>query len=294
MTTKVLLSTSPEPVDPADAKISVFDRGFLYGDSVYETMRTVGGRPLELVRHLERLRRGAAVIGLRIPWDDAYLAGAIANTHAATGNDESYARLMITRGAGPVALDPRQSDHPLMVLIVKSLELPTAQTYTRGIAAVVVGITKNAGTSLDPTIKSGNYLSNILALRQAYAAGGDDAVMCNPAGEVSEGATSNVFMVTDGRLETPHLRTGLLPGITRLVVCELAEQLGFPAAETSIHPDRLRAADEVFLTSSVRGIMPVTRLDGVVVGSGRSGPLTQRLHQAYQAYVARAATPTPS
>ncbi|MCH9683906.1 MAG: aminotransferase class IV, partial [Deltaproteobacteria bacterium] len=253
MTTKVFLSTDPRPVPPEEAKISVFDRGFLYGDSVYETMRTAGGQPLELRRHLARLRTGSAGLGLTVPWDDAYLAQVIAQTHTATGNPESYVRMVVTRGSGPIALDPRQSEDPLLVVMVKSLELPDAEAYTRGLAAVIVGITKNSGTSLPPTIKSGNYLSNILALRQAYAAGGEDAIMLNPEGAVSEGATSNVFMVLDGQLETPHLRTGLLPGITRQIICELATQLGCPAGETTIAPERLRAAEEVFLTSSVRG-----------------------------------------
>lgn len=289
MSTKVFLSTHPEPVDPAQATISVFDRGFLYGDSVYETMRTAGGRPLELARHLARLRRSGDGIGLTIPWSDAELDRAIARTHAAAGNDESYVRLVVTRGAGPVALDPRHSEEPLLVVLVQPLVLPDPAAYERGIAAVIVDITKNAGTSIDPEIKSGNYLNNILALRQATAAGGEDAIMCNPEGAVSEGATSNVFMVTAGRIETPNMRTGILPGITRQAVCELAASLGEPVAETVIMPDRLRTADEVFLTSSVRGIMPVTRLDGVPVGDGTAGPVTRRLHQAYLAYVEAAA-----
>ncbi|MCX4245734.1 aminotransferase class IV [Paraliomyxa miuraensis] len=289
MSTKVLLSTHPEPLDPEHAKISVFDRGFLYGDSVYETMRTAGGQPLELVRHLARLRRSADGIGLRVPFSDEQLADAIARTHAATANAESYVRVVVSRGSGPVALDPRHSEEPLLVVLVQPLVLPTPAAYERGISAVIVGITKVGGTSLDPTIKSGNYLNNILALRQAIAAGGEDAIMCNPEGAVSEGATSNVFMVAGGRLETPHLRTGLLPGITRQLVCELAASLHAPVAETTIMPDHLRAADEVFLTSSVRGIMPVTLLDGVLVGDGAAGPLTRRLHDAYEAYVAAAA-----
>ncbi|MEX1367015.1 MAG: aminotransferase class IV, partial [Nannocystaceae bacterium] len=236
MSTKVFLSTQPEPVDPEDARISVFDRGFLYGDSVYETMRTAGGHPLELERHLQRLRRSGDGIGLSIPFDDGQLEDSIERTHAASGNDESYVRLVVTRGAGQVMLDPRHSEDPLLVIIVKPLELPSEQAYERGLAAVIVGITKNAGTSIDPTIKSGNYLNNILALRQAIAAGGDDAIMCNPEGAVSEGATSNVFMVTDGKLLTPNMRTGLLPGITRQSVCELAQALGCPVEETSILP----------------------------------------------------------
>lgn len=297
MSTKVFLSTHPDPLDPADAKVSVFDRGFLYGDSVYETMRTAGGQPLDLDRHLQRLRRSGEGIGLAIPFGERELSRAIARTHAASGNRESYVRVVVTRGSGPLALDPRQSEEPLLAVLVQPLVLPEAEAYERGIAAVIVGITKNAGTSMDPSIKSGNYLNNILALRQAIAAGGDDAIMCNPEGAVSEGATSNVFMVTAGRIATPHLRTGILPGITRQTVCELAASIGAPVSETSIVPEQLRAADEVFLTSSVRGIMPVTRLDGALVGDGTAGPLTRRLHQAYVAYVeaaARAAASGPA
>ncbi|MEM7155085.1 MAG: aminotransferase class IV [Myxococcota bacterium] len=289
MTTKVFLSTQPEPLDPHEAKISVFDRGFLYGDSVYETMRTAGGRPLELSRHLQRLRRSGDGIGLAIPFSDQMLSESIARTHEASGNTESYVRMMVTRGSGPVALDPRVSEDPLLVILVKPLELPKDDAYEKGLSAVIVGITKNAGTSLDPTIKSGNYLTNILALRQAFARGGDDAIMCNPEGAVSEGATSNVFIVREGKLQTPHLRTGLLPGITRQVVCELASTTGAPVEETTLMPDDLRAADEVFLTSSVRGIMPVTTLDGTKVGDGTAGPMTRRLHVAYTEYVANAA-----
>jgi len=289
MSTKVFLSTHPEPLDPGQASISVFDRGFLYGDSVYETMRTAGGQPLELSRHLRRLRRSGDGIGLSIPWSDEELAGTIARTHAAADNPESYVRVVVTRGCGPLALDPRGSEEPLLVVLVQPLVLPVAAAYERGISAVIVGITKNAGTSIDPAIKSGNYLNNILALRQAIAAGGEDAIMCNPEGAVSEGATSNVFMVTEGRVETPHMRTGILPGITRQQVCELATSLGLEVVEKSVLPDGLRAADEVFLTSSVRGIMPVTRLDGARVGDGTAGPVTRRLHQAYLAYVEAAA-----
>lgn len=292
MSTKVFLSTHPDPLDPADAKISVFDRGFLYGDSVYETMRTAGGEPLELERHLQRLRRSGAGVGISIPYTDEALGRTIARTHAASENPESYVRLVVTRGAGPIALDPRGSEAPLLVVLVQPLVLPAAEAYTKGITAVIVDITKNAGTSIDPSIKSGNYLNNILALREAIAAGGDDAIMCNPEGAVSEGATSNVFMVSGGRVATPSMHTGILPGITRQTVCELAASLDLPVAETTITPEQLRAADEVFLTSSVRGIMPVTRLDDVAVGEGTAGPVTRRLHRAYQAYVEAAAATT--
>jgi branched-chain amino acid aminotransferase len=285
MTTLVYLSTVGRPVEPADAKVSVFDRGFLYGDSIYETMRTAGGKPVELPRHLARLRRSGESIGLLLPISDEVIASAIDETHAASGNDESYVRIIVTRGEGPIALDPRGVEDPTFVVIVTPLVLPTAERYVRGISAVVVDVEKAGGGLIDPGIKTGNYLNNILALRQAIAKGGEDAIMCNAEGEVAEGATSNIFVVRGGEIVTPHLRVGLLPGITREVVCELADAMGRPVRHTTVRPAELRAADEVFLTSSVRGIMPVTKLDGAPIGTGQAGPITTQLHERYEAYI---------
>jgi branched-subunit amino acid aminotransferase/4-amino-4-deoxychorismate lyase len=287
--TKVYLSTTGAPVDPEHARISVFDRGFLYGDSVYETMRTAGGSALDLPRHLARLRRSGDGIGLTIPWSDEALADAITRTHLASGNDESYVRVVVTRGVGPLMLDPRRSEDPTLVVIVQPLTVPTAEAYRTGLSAVIVSQTKTGGSLLDPAIKSGNYLGSILALRQAIASGGEDAILCTPDGEIAEGATSNVFFVAQGELFTPDLQAGLLAGITREVVCELAAAAGLPLHQARVLPEQLRAADEVFLTSSVRGIMAVTRLDGVTIGDGTAGPITQRLSQDYARYLAAAA-----
>lgn len=289
MGTKIYLSSTGAPVDPADAHISVFDRGFLYGDSVYETMRTAGGRSVELARHLARLHRSAAGIGLAIPFGDDMLGDAIARTHAATGNDESYVRVIVTRGVGPLMLDPRRSEDPTLVIIVQPLVVPTPEAYRRGLSAVIVGTTKTPGGMVDPAIKSGNYLGSILALRQAIAEGGEDAILCSASGEIAEGATSNVFFVVDGGIRTPDLQAGLLAGITREVVCELAAELGLPVQTGRVWPDELRAADEVFLTSSVRGLMPVTTLDGRAIGSGVEGPISARLRARYDAYIAACA-----
>jgi branched-chain amino acid aminotransferase len=288
MKTLVYLSTIGRPVEPADAKVSVFDRGFLYGDSIYETMRTAGGRPVELARHLARLRRSGEGIGLILPISDEVIADAIDETHTASGNDESYVRIVVTRGEGPIALDPRAVESPTFVVIVTPLRLPAPEQYVRGISAVIVDVEKSGGGLVDPGIKTGNYLNNILALRQAIARGGEDAILCNAAGEIAEGATSNVFAVLGGEIVTPHLRVGLLPGITREVVCELAGDLGRPVRHTTVRPNELRAAEEVFLTSSVRGIMPVTRLDDQTIGTGEAGPITRELHARYEAYIEEA------
>jgi branched-chain amino acid aminotransferase len=288
--TKIYLSTTGAPVDPERAQISVLDRGFLYGDSVYETMRTAGGVPVERSRHLARLHRSADGIGLALPWRDEELARAIDDTHRASGNAESYVRVIATRGVGPLMLDPRASTQPTLVVIVQPLVLPSAADYRAGLSAVIVGTTKTQHGMIDPAIKSGNYLGSILALRQAIAEGGDDAILCNPSGEIAEGATSNVFFVEKGRVATPDLQAGLLAGITREVVCELAAEIGLPVTARRVQPDELRAADEVFMTSSVRGIMPVTKLDGHAIGNGTAGPITTKLMKRYDRYIADATT----
>jgi len=282
---KVYLSSAGRVLDPGEASVSVFDRGFLYGDSVYETLRTAGGHPVELARHLDRLRRSALGIGLEIPFDDAALRAAIAGTHAASGNADSYVRVIVTRGTGPLMLDPRVSSSPLLVVLVQELRLPAPALYEAGLSVRIVDVHKISARSLDPTLKTGNYLNSIQALRQAAESAAEDAILCSPAGDVAEGATSNVFMVRAGELRTPALATGLLEGITRALVLALATELGIVWRETKIWPDELRAADEVFLTSSVRGAMPVTTLDGQRVGAGGVGPVTRRILTRYQAYI---------
>lgn len=289
MSIKVYLSTAGRPVDPEEATVSVFDRGFLYGDSVYETLRTSGGRFVEMGRHLGRLRRSADGIGLDVGFDDAAICEAARATVAATGAPDAYLRIVVTRGVGELLLDPRRAGAPLLVIIAKDLKVPAAEAYERGIAARIVDVRKVSRRSLDPTLKTGNYLNSILALRQAIESDAEDAIMLSLDGAVAEGATSNVFVIAGGRLRTPSLQTGLLSGITRTTVLELAAELGIPAEEATIWPDEARAADEVFLSSSVRGLMPVTTLDGARVGDGGMGPVTRRLHERYQAYLAEIA-----
>lgn len=283
MSTKIWLSTAGEPRDPQDATISVFDRGFLYGDSVYETLRTSNRRIVELGAHLDRLRRSADGIAFELPFSDAEITDAVERTLVAADNPDSRIRIIVTRGTGPIALDTRLAESPIMVVIVSPLVLPTAEEYERGIPAVIVPEREG---SIRPGLKTGNYLGNILALRRAHELGAEDAIMCNADGAVAEGATSNLFMVVAGSVHTPSLATGLLAGITRGVVIRLLrERLGLPTCERTILPGELRGADELFLTSSVRGIMPVTTLDGAVVGSGSVGPLTRRVMMVYEDFL---------
>ncbi|MEZ4381978.1 MAG: aminotransferase class IV [Nannocystaceae bacterium] len=293
MTIKVYMSTAGRPLDPEEATISVFDRGFLYGDSVYETLRTAGGRFVEMGRHLSRLRRSAAGIGLEIPYSDASIAAATEATCAATGNADCYVRIIVTRGLSELTLDPRHAGEPLLVVIAKELKLLGPALYERGLSVRIVDVRKISRRSLDPTLKTGNYLNSIQALRQATANEAEDAIMLSTDGAVAEGATSNVFMVKDGRLSTPSLQTGLLSGITRALICEMAAADGTPVSEATIWPDELRAADEIFLTSSVRGPIAVTTLDGVTIGDGGVGPITRRLSELYRDYLERVARGEP-
>ncbi|KIG15992.1 Branched-chain amino acid aminotransferase [Enhygromyxa salina] len=282
MSTKVWLSTHARVLDPRDANISVFDRGFLYGDSVYETLRTAGGRVVELGPHLDRLRRSAQGIAFDLPFTDAELTAAVNETVAAAANPDSRIRVVVTRGSGPIALDTREAESPVLVVMVSPIVIPTAQEYARGISAVIVG----REGAIRPGLKTGNYLGNILALRHAHELGAEDAIMCNDRGEVAEGATSNLFMVVDGSVHTPSLATGLLAGITRgVVIRQLAQRLGIATCERSITAEELNVADEVFLTSSVRGVMPVTTLGGKTVGNGTAGPVTRRVQAIYEEFL---------
>lgn len=284
--TRVYLSTAGRPLAPEDATVSVFDRGFLFGDDVFETLRTAGGRPVEWARHLARLRRSAAGLGLAIPWTDAELRTIADVTHAATGNPDSTLRIVVTRGRGPMMLDPRRVADPLLAVFALPLALPGEADYVRGLRARIVPATRPPATALDPLLKTGNYLPNIQALRQALAAGDDDAILLTADGAIAEGATSNVFAVVAGAVRTPPVSEGILDGITRAVALDLARDLGLDVAERRISPDDLRAADEVFLTSSVRGPIAVAGLDGAPVGAGREGPVTAAIRRRYAAYLA--------
>lgn len=286
MPTKVWLSTHARPLDPQDATISVFDRGFLYGDSVYETLRTSGGKVVELDAHLDRLDHSAEGIAFTLPFDHAAITDAITRTLAAAGNPESRIRIVVTRGTGALTLDIRAAESPVLVVMVQPLVVPEREAYERGIPAVVVGDREGA---VRPGLKTGNYLGNIMALHHAHELGADDAIMCM-GGNVAEGANSNVFMVVAGEVHTPSLQTGLLAGITRQTILGLVrDRLGIAVHERTITPEQLRAADELFLTSTVRGVMPVTTLDGAPVGTGRCGSLTRRVLDAYWAYLAELA-----
>lgn len=205
---------------------------------------------------------------------------ALAKTLDAAGNSGSRIRIVVTRGTGPISIDTRHSSDPLLVVFVQPLVLPSQAHYREGIRACIVQADASAAGKAG--LKTGNYLPNIMALRRAIEREGQDAILCNQAGQVTEAATSNLFMVKEGALYTPNLEAGLLPGITRSKVIELAKVLQLPLQVQAITPQELRGAEEIFLTSSVRGLMPVSWLDEAAVGSGQMGPTTAKLREAYE------------
>ena len=273
--------------EPENAVVSVFDRGFLFGDSVFETLAILGGRFIFMAEHLDRLERSARRIYIEPP-PRARVEQAMRETAAASGEADARLRVIVTRGVAGLDLDPSTATSPRLVVIAQPLGAPTAELLAAGVAVEIVKLSRGAPGSVDPSVKSGNYLSSVLAIAEARrrAPDANEAILCSASGSISEGATSNVFLVEAGVLETPGLEVGILDGVTRGKILALAREAGIGTLEPGfVVPDRLRAADEVFLTSAVRGILPVTSVDGVRVGDGRPGPVTRKLVTLYQRLV---------
>jgi len=273
------------------AVVSVFDHGYLYGDGIYETLRTYGGRVFKLGEHSRRLSRSAGKIYLRLPFDDTGMEDAVRETLERNGlavpDKDAYVRVTVSRGPGELGLDPDLCPEPTVVIIAKEFKGYPHEMYEEGIGVLVATTRRNPPSSLDPAIKSTNFLNNILAKVEAKNAGAYEALMLNQDGYVAEGTISNVFMVSGGTLLTPPEEAGILMGVTRGFVIGLAEGLGIPVKEELITPDRLMSADEVFITNTTMEVMPVTAVDGVKVGTGRVGETVKSLRAAYSEEVIR-------
>jgi branched-chain amino acid aminotransferase len=263
----------------ADAAIPVFDHGFLYGEGVYETLRTYHRLPFLYERHAERLRKSAALMALPVPFSDADLLRAMNDTVAAHPGtvDEAYIRVLLTRGVGELTYNPAACPKPTTVIIVKPFPDPPARTFDEGIKVSLVSVRRNHPQALNPMIKSNNLLNNALAMQEALKTGAEEALMCNQAGELVECSQSNFFIVRGGQVLTPPLSAGLLPGITRAFVLELAAELGLPAREERLTPEDLGSADEAFITGTTREVTPVVLVDTASVGGGKPGPISKRL-----------------
>lgn len=265
-------------VSPEAAKVSVFDRGFLYGDSVFEALRTYGGRPFALDRHLTRLQRSAERVYIELPVSAEQLGREVATAIVEAGHPESYVRVTLTRGIGEtLGLDPGLSRHPLRVVIVQPLASPAPETYENGIHAVTYRAQRVTDDSAAAGAKVGNYLMAVLANREARKAGASEALIVDGRERVIEGATSNVFAVIAEELVTPPESDGILLGITRETVLAVASDLALPVRLASLTLEQVQGASELFISSSIRELVPVVRLDGAPIAGGRPGPTTLRL-----------------
>jgi len=263
------------------ATISVFDHGFLYGDGVYETLRAYKGIAFEFDEHIQRLFRSAHMIGLKVPKTLEEIKNAVYKTLGANNLKEAFIRINVSRGFGPIGLDPELCPKPTFVIIANPFKEYPLEFYRKGVKIVIVNVRRNFKDALNPMIKSLNFLNNILATIEGQKKGAHEAIMLNYKGYIAEGTTSNIFFVKDNSLYTPAVDVGILDGITRQVVLNIAEELRIRFREGRFTPKDIYNADEVFISSTTREIMPVNRVDDVKIGSKR-GKITEKLLMAYR------------
>lgn len=268
-----------------DAKISVYDHGLLYGDGVFEGMRIYSGKVFRLQQHLIRLWESALSIGLSIPMTIEQLFDDVNECVAKNGLDEGYIRLIVTRGSGPLGLDPYKCSDPQVICIVDSITLYPDELYQNGLELVTAVTIRNHPAALSARVKSLNYLNNIMAKMEGLKAGCVEALMLNHKGEVAECTGDNIFIVKNGLLMTPPVEAGILEGITRNAVLELADELGIDAIETALTRHDIYVADECFLTGSAAEVIAAVKLDDRVIGDGKPGPITNQLNEAFRILV---------
>lgn len=280
---KIFLDGQLVPV--AEAKVSVFDHGLLYGDGVFEGLRVYNGQVFKIDAHIRRLFESAKAICLTIPMTHDELAEAMNRTVNANGVVDGYVRLVVTRGVGYLGLSFTRTANPSVFIIADQIELYPPDTYTKGMAVITSSVVRNHPNAVSPRIKSLNYLNNILAKIEAIAAGVPEAIMFNHVGFVAECTGDNLFIIRNGEVLTPGAHEGMLEGITRGVVLELLKKRLIPFREASITRHDLYVADECFLTGSAAEVVPVTKIDGRTIGDGQPGPLTRRIMADFHSYV---------
>jgi branched-chain amino acid aminotransferase len=272
--------------DEQHAVISVFDHGFLYGEGVYETLRTYNGQPFLFDRHMRRLRKSAGMVTLDVPLTDSQIDARFRETMAAAklgdAAHEAYIRILITRGVGELTYDPAACPTPSVVVIVKPNVNPSVEAFERGVRAALVPIVRNHPGTVNPLIKSNNLLNNALAMQEAFRRGAFEGIMRNYKGELAECTQSNLFIVKNGAALTPPIDAGLLPGITREFLFEVGRDAGIAVREAVLRDADLFGADESFLTSTTREVVPIVRVDDRAIGSGAPGRVTRALLDGYR------------
>ena len=267
--------------DKNDAKVSVYDHGFLYGDGVFEGIRVYGGKVFRLREHIDRLYESARHIALEIPLTREAMTQAVLDTVKANAKQDGYIRLVVTRGAGSLGLDPGRTSDPQVIVIVDDISLYPVEFYEKGLDIITASIIRNHPNALNPRIKSLNYLNNILAKIEAVRAGCQEAIMLNHNGEVAECTGDNIFVVKRGVLRTPHMVAGILEGVTRNAVLELAREARIPVQEMALTRHDVYSADECFLTGTAAEVVPVVKCDGRPIGNGKPGPITRQLRERF-------------
>lgn len=271
--------------------VSVFDRGFLYGDSVFETVRTYGGQPFALTLHLQRLQRSAQQVFIAVPISIEELEREVRAAVAAANNSESYIRIMLTRGEGRLGLDPSLAENPARVVIVSPLQKPDPKLYEGGISVASFRTQRATDATSAAGSKVGNYLVSVLATKHALAQGASEALIVDASGGVVEGATSNLFLVIGNQILTPPVDAGILAGITRKYILDLAPSVGLTLKFSVPTLDKVLAAQEVFITSSIRELMPVTHVDNHTIGTGEPGAVSLKLLQSFRNHVGSPSSP---
>lgn len=273
-----------------EAKVSVFDHGFLYGDGVFEGIRAYHGRVFRLEEHLDRLYDSAKTIDLEVPVSKAEFGGIILETLRKNNLREAYIRPVVSRGVGDLGLDPRKCPKPTIVVIAVEWGAMYGDLYEKGLKAITVSVRRNPAQALPPNVKSLNYLNNIFAKIEANYKGGDEAIFFDTNGYISEGSGDNIFVVKNGEIITPPTLNNLR-GITRMVALEIAASLGITVKEQNIGYYDMYSADEVFVTGTAAEVAPIVLIDGRSIGSGRPGPITRQLMAAFKAVTEREGTP---
>jgi branched-chain amino acid aminotransferase len=267
--------------DKEDAKISVYDHGLLYGDGVFEGIRAYGGKVFRLEEHLKRLWESAKAIWLTVPMTREAMHQAVYETLRLNKIADGYIRLVVTRGAGTLGLDPNRTSDPQVIIITDHISLYPRELYEKGLEIVTVSVVRNHPASLSPRIKSLNYLNNILAKIEGLQAGCVEALMLNTKGEVAECTGDNVFLVRAGALVTPPADAGILEGVTRQAVIELAESAKLVFRQAPLTKHDVYIADEMFLTGTAAEVIPVVKVDGRLIGGGQPGPITRDLMERF-------------